>query len=51
MRVRNLNPQSYMTDLRCIQNTEQVQNIFAGSVEISQGSEATNQNVSQTTSW
>lgn len=51
MRVKYLNPKSYIADLQCFENTEQVQNFFAASVEISKCSEATNQNVSQTTSW
>lgn len=49
MRVRDLNPQSYITDLQCSENTEQVQNVFAGSVEIYKWSEATSQSISQTT--
>lgn len=52
MKVKYLNPTSYIADLlQCFENTEQVQNFFAASAETSKWSEATNQNVSQTTLW
>lgn len=51
MKVKYLNPKFSTAHLQCFENTEQVQNFFATSVEISKWSEATNQNVFQTTLW